>query len=130
MNQWRNRAAMRRGGGCTTASLDELAEEGQEVAGVSDPSCDHDHAWALDLLERGLARLRDRIGHLRWNSIESSLLDETPPNGFRQADVVQRVAAHRARVELRHYLTRETGFGSNTKGASLALFHAMGRYAR
>ena len=129
MNQWRHRVAVRRGAGCATASLDDLAEEGREVACVSDPACEHDRAWALELLERGLARIRTRMGPLRWSSIEPSLLDEAPSEGFRQADVARRVAAHRARIELRSFLTRETGFGSDTRRASLALFHAMGRYA-
>lgn len=129
MNQWRNSMRMRRGGGCAPLSLHDMMEDGQEVPCASNPSVDHDHAWAVNLLERGLELLRRRMGPVRWRSIEPSLMDEAPSDGFRPAEVAQRVAAHRARIELRRFLTRETGFGSDTKRASLALFHAMGRYA-
>ncbi len=129
LNQWRNRIRLRRGGAAATLSLEDLAEEGVEVPCAQTPTTDLDRAWGLGILERGFALLRARMDPSRWHGIESSLLDDPPSAGLRGASVAHRVAAHRARVELRHILSREIGFGADTRRASAELFHALGRCA-
>jgi RNA polymerase sigma-70 factor (ECF subfamily) len=79
-NQWDREHALKRGGGCTVLSLDFEASEHRYVREPSHdltPEAVFERQWALTLLDRVLARLRDehrRNGHAAQFDILSPFL--------------------------------------------------------
>jgi RNA polymerase sigma-70 factor (ECF subfamily) len=84
-NEWDRACAQKRGGGARPLSLDEMtAEERYRVEPADPMSADqlYDRRWALDLLARARARLRERYQgddkHRRFELLESYLPGEEP----------------------------------------------------
>lgn len=122
MNRWRHRVAMCRGGGTITESLDVMNDAGHDMASEQNPETEIDRAWAMAVLDRSTRLLSADMPPERWKSIEPALFDEeAPPEAKVPKNGAFRVATFRARQRLRELLTRECGFGLDTRGT----FHAL-----
>jgi RNA polymerase sigma-70 factor (ECF subfamily) len=84
-NEWDRATAQKRGGGAKPVSLDEMSAEERYRVEPSDPvSADqlYDRRWALDLLDRARARLREHYQAgdkaRRFELLESYLPGEQP----------------------------------------------------
>jgi len=105
LNQHRHRSRQRRGGAVCVESLEALVEEGHEITGGDAPDVLHDRRWAMNVLERGLIRLRTTLKPAAWPVMEGILAgDGTAASGK------QRVAAHRARLRLREMIRGEARY--------------------
>jgi len=102
INQHRHRSRLRRGGAVCVESLDALVNEGLEITSGEAPDVLHDRRWAMNVLERGLIRLRRTLKPAAWPVMEGILADDGPA-----ATGKQRVAAHRARMRLREMIRSE-----------------------
>jgi DNA-directed RNA polymerase specialized sigma24 family protein len=105
INQHRHRSRLRRGGAVCVESLDVLAGEGLEITSEEAPDVLHDRRWAMNVLERGLIRLRSTLKPAAWPAMEGILAGES-----RTTSGKQRVAAHRARVRLREMIRSEARY--------------------
>lgn len=115
-NHWRNRAALKRGGGVTHENLDdlpELAAEKQEEAGMA-----YDREWAEAVLDRALAKVAadyaTRGRTAVFEAVKGGLLraGSLPDPGRVAADLgvsepQVRLAVHRARQRLAEALREE-----------------------
>lgn len=102
INQHRHRSRLRRGGAVCVESLEALVEQGHEITSGDAPDVLHDRRWAMNLLERGLIRLRSTLKPAAWPVMEGILAGDGPA-----ASGKQRVAAHRARKHLRKMICVE-----------------------
>ena len=114
-------SALKRGGGATLLSLDELSDAERahwEPADTSTPAQSYDHAWALGVFERGLNRLRTEQAAAgkaaQFERLKSGLLGEKSDSGQAALAVslgvspgALRVALHRLRVRFREILRAE-----------------------
>ncbi len=114
-------SALKRGGGATLLSLDELSDAERahwEPVDTSTPAQSYDHAWALGIFERGLNRLRAEQAAAgkaaEFDRLKSCLLGEKSDSGQAALAVslgvsagALRVALHRLRVRFRALLRAE-----------------------
>lgn len=120
-NEWERAQTFKRGGHLTFVPLDEvLAEErylNAQAAGQS-PEVTYERAWALALLERVLARLRDEAvagGHgERFEALKFVLSGERPSLRYAQlagrlgtSEAALKMAAHRLRQRYGELLREE-----------------------
>lgn len=104
INQHRRRTRQRRGGAAGIESLDQLLDEGLEIASGDTPEAHHDRHWAMHTIERGLLKLRAATKPAVWLVMQNALWGTDSPTG------AQRVAAHRARVRLRECIRNEASY--------------------
>jgi RNA polymerase sigma-70 factor (ECF subfamily) len=103
-NEWDRATARKRGGGTRPLSLDELsAEERYRVEPADSASADHlyDRRWALDLLDRARARLREHYQSgdkaRRFELLECFLPGEEPT--ATQAQIAQQLGLNENAVK-------------------------------
>jgi RNA polymerase sigma factor (sigma-70 family) len=114
-NEWHKARALKRGGERQILSLDAEQAEGrfiQEADSSDSPEKAFDRRWAVTLLERALARLREEFstsGKLQQFNLLKGFLSELPEQGDYAAVAEQlgmdarsvAVAVHRLRVRYR-----------------------------
>ncbi len=100
---WRDRSTQRRGGGRAPLSLD--GDDLPELPAPADADAHYDTEWALAILERALARLRE--GYVSRNRAE--VYEQLKPTllGSGHVDRTLAVEQHRARRRLADLLRRE-----------------------
>jgi DNA-directed RNA polymerase specialized sigma24 family protein len=98
INSRRNRHRHRHDTRCTIALSDV-----EDIASLTNPASEHDHAWALAQIDEALLRLRCELTHCQWQSVEPRLCGDCTAT----ASSKLRVAVHRARKRLRSMIPRE-----------------------
>jgi RNA polymerase sigma-70 factor (ECF subfamily) len=120
-NEWDKARAAKRGGGQPLLRLDGASAEGRyalEPAGDDTPETLFDRQWALTLLERVLARLREEFGAAGktrlFDRLKDSMAGERGDAGYAQAAAELgmtegnvKVAVHRLRKRYRERLREE-----------------------
>jgi len=120
-NEWDRLRAQKRGGGQPPLSLDtELAEQRYQIEPVAETSADRvfERRWALTLLDRTLARLREEFaatGRAReFDGLKVCLTAERGEISYREigaalemSDGAARVAVHRLRRRFREVFREE-----------------------
>lgn len=104
--QRRDQSRQKRGSGHAPDSLDDLLENGVEIACHVTPATEHDRRWLMAVLERGIARLRADMKPGAWAGFEMMLWERRTAAAHSSA---MRVAGCRARRRLREIIRRESG---------------------
>ncbi len=129
LNKWRHKNALRRGDGSLTVSIDALLEAGSDLPGPGSPETEHDRAWIMSMIERGVNRLRSSVGDLQWKRIEPTLFGMDSAEDVPDYTPALRVAVHRARSRLRDMIASEAGVGAGVGAGSeqgkAVLFQAL-----
>ncbi len=118
-NAWDRAHAARRGGGEVLLSIDETDAESRylrEPAAAEDAELLYDRRWALTLLERVMARLRDEFSRAgkgnQFEALKGTLTGDAPPyaeiaDALGLSEGAVKVAAHRLRERYRAVIRQE-----------------------
>jgi DNA-directed RNA polymerase specialized sigma24 family protein len=119
-NEWDKARAAKRGGNTSLVSFDELTAEQRYTAEPTDPGSDaeklYDRCWALQLLDRVLARLRgefEAAGKLPvFEELKATILGDAAPLAeiaarLGASESAVKAAGHRLRGRYRELLRAE-----------------------
>jgi DNA-directed RNA polymerase specialized sigma24 family protein len=122
-NDAARRRTAKRGGGVRVVSLDSAEAEGRyrlESAGTATPETLYERRWALMIIDRVLARLRDEWSAKErgreFEALKACLLGEEPQGGYARvaselgtSEGALKVAVHRLRRRFQTELKRDIG---------------------